>query len=181
MKNDRNSTRTWAIRAIAARFCSWRSAKSGTAPRLKGLSRRLFASDAGGPLVEFALVLPMMLIVVTGIFYLGIALALYLQLTNATEIGAQLLSVSRGQTTDPCNTTVTAIENAAPNLATGSLTFSYTIDGESYSGSTCTAGAAYMIQGASATVTATYPVHLGIYKQGWSTITLKAQTTELIQ
>lgn len=142
---------------------------------------RLLSEQDGGPLVEFAMVLPWMLLTLTGIFYLGVALTLYLQLTNATDIGARQLSISRGQTSDPCSTAATAIEAAAPNLSTSSLSFSYTIDGQAYTGTTCTAGAPYMIQGKSAVVQASYPVHLGIFLLGWSTVTLKAQTTELIQ
>lgn len=142
---------------------------------------RLVKDRDGSALIEFAMVLPMMMVVVTGIFFLGIALALYLQLTNATDIGARLLSVSRGQTTDPCSTASAAVEAAAPNLSTSSLSFSYTLDGQSYSGTTCTAGAAYLVQGTSAVLEVTYPVHLGIYGLGWSTITLQSQTTELVQ
>lgn len=151
---------------------------SGAARRLsKGFLRR----EEGGPLVEFALVLPMMMIVVTGIFFLGIALALYLQLTNATQVGAQLLSVSRGQTTDPCASVSAAVEAAAPNLKTSNLTFDYVLDGQAYSGTTCTAGAAYLVQGTSASLKVTYPVNIGIYGMGWGSIPLKSQTTELMQ
>jgi Flp pilus assembly protein TadG len=142
---------------------------------------RLAKGTEGGALVEFAMVLPMMLVIVTGIFFLGIALTLYLQLTNATDIGARLLSVSRGQTTDPCSTASAAVEAAAPNLSTSGLTFSYVLNGQSYSGTTCTAGAAFLVQGTSAQLKVTYPVHLGIYGLGWNTITLNAQTTELVQ
>ena len=127
------------------------------------------------------MVLPMMMLIITGIFYLGIALAMYLQLTNATDIAARLLSVSRGQTTDPCSTAVNSFYAAAPNLSHSNLTFNYVLDGQSYSGTTCTAGAAYLIQGTSAQMTVSYPVKLGIYGLGWSTITLKSQTTELTQ
>jgi len=166
------------------------------ANRLFAGSRRLFAAAAtaarkkstgllhcqeGGPLVEFAMVLPMMMLVVTGIFYLGITLCLYLQLTNATQVGAQLLSVSRGQTTDPCSSVSAAVEAAAPNLKTSNLTFAYSLDGQPYSGTTCSAGASYLVQGTSASLTVTYPVNVGIYGLGWGTIPLKSSTTELMQ
>jgi len=142
---------------------------------------RLLRDDDGGPLVEFAMVLPMMMVVMTGIFYLGIALTLYLQLTNATDIAARQLSISRGQTSDPCSTVSTAFAASAPNLSSSNLTYAYVINSINYSGTSCTGAAAEMIQGKSAQVTVQYPVHLGIYAVGWSTITLKAQTTELIQ
>jgi Flp pilus assembly protein TadG len=154
--------------------------KSGRAT-IGRLCAQLLNNEDGGPLVEFAMVLPMMLLVVTGIFYLGIALTLYLQLTNATDIGARQLSISRGQTSDPCATLSAAVEAAAPNLKASSLTFTYSIDSQPYSGTTCAGGAAYMIQGKPAQITVTYPVHLGIYGVGWSNLSLNAQTTELIQ
>ncbi len=143
--------------------------------------KRFLRNTEGGALVEFAMVLPMMMLIITGIFYLGIALAMYLQLTNATDISARLLSVSRGQTTDPCSTAANAFYAAAPNLSHSNLTFTYSLDGQGYSGTTCTAGAAYLVQGTSAQMTVQYPVHLGIYGLGWSAITLKSQTTELMQ
>jgi len=121
------------------------------------------------------------MVVMTGIFYLGIALTLYLQLTNATDIAARQLSISRGQTSDPCSTGSAAFTAAAPNLSTSNLTYAYSINGNGYSGTTCTGAAAQMINGKTLQMTVSYPVHLGIYAVGWSTITLKAQTTELIQ
>jgi Flp pilus assembly protein TadG len=175
------NARPRSLRAALAHLLAPRAFKGGFGSPVKRFGERLVRGEEGGPLVEFAMVLPMMLVIVTGIFYLGIALALYLQLTNATDIGARLLSVSRGQTTDPCATTVAAIEAAAPNLKTTALTFSYVLDGQAESGTTCTAGAAYLVQGTSASVTVTYPIQVGIYGLGWNTITLKSQTTELVQ
>ena len=153
----------------------------GACSSLLDAGARLLRDDDGGPLVEFAMVLPMMMVVMTGIFYLGIALTLYLQLTNATDIAARQLSISRGQTSDPCSTVSAAFAASAPNLSSSNLTYTYVINGNNYSGTSCTGAAAQMIQGKSAQVTVQYPVHLGIYAVGWSTITLKAQTTELIQ
>jgi Flp pilus assembly protein TadG len=181
-------TPTHAAGAACRRFLMTTMKRfSGRFPRFPGslpmgkTFARLAKTSEGGALVEFAMVLPMMMVVVTGIFFLGIALTLYLQLTNATDIGARLLSVSRGQTTDPCNTASVAVKAAAPNLSASGLTFTYVLDGQSYSGTTCTAGAAYLVQGTSAQLKVTYPVHLGIYGLGWNTITLNAQTTELVQ
>ena len=152
--------------------------------RARRRSRLLFAED-GGPLVEFAMVLPMMMAVMTGIFYLGIGLAQYIELTNATDIAARQISISRGVSSlaaDPCSTGTTYFEAAAPNLATSNLTFTYTINGTAHTGTSCTSLALTSAsQGENVEVQASYPVHLGIYGLGWSTVTLKAQTTEIIQ
>lgn len=66
-------------------------------------------------MVEMSLVLPIML-AVTCIFTLGIALNGDLVMTDAVSIGARYLAVGRSQMTDPCPTTVTAIERATPHL-----------------------------------------------------------------
>ena len=59
-------------------------------------------NQRGQSLLEFALALPILLLIVTGIATFGIALNTYLTLTNAVAQGGQFLSVSRGQTLDPC-------------------------------------------------------------------------------
>ena len=146
--------------------------------------RRLLCSEDGGPLVEFGMVLLIMMPLLTGIFYIAVSLAVYIQLTNGTDIAARQLSISRGTPggSDPCNTAVTALENASPSLNTSNLTFSYTIAGTAYSGTSCTAGALTSgSQGLNATVNVSYPVHIGIFGLGWNTVTLRSQTTEIIQ
>jgi Flp pilus assembly protein TadG len=156
-------------------------ARSGRARRRP----RLLTEEDGGPLVEFAMILPMMVMVMTGIFYLGVGLAQYIQLTNATDIAARQISISRGVSSlaaDPCSTGTTYFESAAPNLSTSDLTFTYIINGTSHTGTSCTSMALTSAsQGETATVQVSYPVHLGIYGAGWSTVTLKAQTSEIIQ
>ena len=78
----------------------------------------------GGSFVEFTLVMPVLLLTMTGMASFGFALHNDLMLTNAVNTGAQLLAISRGQTTDPCATAYTAIGGAAPSLKTDlSLTF----------------------------------------------------------
>ena len=104
-----------------------------------------------------------------------------LVLTNAVNTGAQLLAISRGQTADPCATAYTAIGGAAPSLKTG-LSLTFVINGSTYTATnTCTAGAANMVQGASAKVTATYPCSLVVFSMSFPTCSLLAQITEFIQ
>lgn len=136
--------------------------------------------ENGGSLIEFTLVMPVLLLVMTGMVSFGFALHNELLLTNAVSTGAQLLSFSRGQTTDPCSTTYSAITNAAPGLAS-SISVSYVINGASYSGSSCTAGASNMAQGANAQVTGSYPCVLAVFGQYYPSCTLRSQVTEFIQ
>ena len=147
---------------------------------------RLRSGSEGGALVEFALVLPMILTLTTGILIFGIALANYLNLTEGVSAGGRALAISRGQTLDPCNTSVTAIYAAAPNLTQSKYTFSFVLNGTTYTGTSCsststtTGAAGNLVQGGTAKVTATYPCNLTIYGKSYA-CTLTAQITELVQ
>jgi hypothetical protein len=122
------------------------------------------------------------MIVVTGQLAFGFALHNYLVLTNAVNAGAQLLSISRGQTTDPCATASAAINSDAIGFTTSNLSLTFVINGTTYTAvTTCTAGAANMVQGGSVRITGTYPCTLAIFAMNIPTCTLRSQTTEIIQ
>jgi len=118
----------------------------------------------------------------------GIALNNYLTLTNPVEVGGEVLAVSRGQTTDPCNLAAQAIYNATPVLNPASLSFTFTLNGNGYTGASCSSGstttgaAGNLVMGAPARVTATYPCNVSVYGFNFApTCTMTAQTTELVQ
>lgn len=136
--------------------------------------------ERGQSLIEFTLIVPLLLLITTGIIAFGIALHNDLVLTNAVNSGAQVLSMSRGQTTDPCATAYSAISGAAPSLTSG-MSLSFVINGTSYSSTTCTAAASGMVAGASAQVTATYPCVLPVSGQNFASCTLQSQVAEIIQ
>jgi Flp pilus assembly protein TadG len=151
-------------------------------------ARSSAAADEGGALVEMAVTLPVLLLIVTGIFTFGLALNNYLELTDAVGISARLLAISRGQTTDPCATTTAAFYKAAPYLKTTSLSFTFVLNGTSYTGASCssssttTGAAGNLVQGQAAQVTVTYPCNLAVYGKNYApSCTLTAQTTELVQ
>jgi Flp pilus assembly protein TadG len=139
-------------------------------------------SRRGQSLIEFTLVMPILLMTMTGMVSFGMTMRNYLVLTNAVNTGAQALSMSRGQTTDPCATATAAIESAAPNLTPANLSFTYVINGNTYTSTSCTAGAANMTQGGSLQVTVSYPCSFTmIYKTTFPACNLSSQTAELIQ
>lgn len=138
-------------------------------------------SRRGQAVTEFALVLPLLMMVVTGQLAFGFAMHNYLVLTNAVNVGTQLLAISRGQTTDPCSTATTAVNNAAFGLNSAHLSYTIIINGTTYTGTTCTGGVSHMVQGASVQVSATYPCTLTIFEMSLPSCTLGSQTTELIQ
>jgi Flp pilus assembly protein TadG len=155
-------------------------------------------SEDGQSLIEFALCLPPLLLLMTGVFAFGIAVANYVQLTNACSVGALQLSISRGSLAspyDPCATAVSTIQGAAPSLTASSMKFVVVLNGVSYPTSgtptanlSCTstsnnAGAAgNLVQNKPATVTVTYPCNLTVYKaNNFPSCTLTAQVSELVQ
>jgi hypothetical protein len=113
----------------------------------------------------------------------ALALNNYLQLTDSTRIGSQLLGISRLTTTDPCATVVAAVSSSASTLTPSSLTYYFVINGVAYNKVTsCTSATANMVQGASAQITVTYPCSLAVYGVNYvPNCLLTAQTTELIQ
>ncbi len=148
----------------------------------------LCQSEEGGSLVEFALVLPLLMLVLTGIITFGITLCNYIVLTEAVGVAARQLAISRGQTTDPCATTSAVVYAAAPTMTKASFTFSFTLNGTAYSGASCssastsTGAAGNLVQGAPAQVVVTYPCSLKVWGTNYaSSCTLTAQTTELVQ
>lgn len=148
--------------------------------RLIAVSSRA-GDERGTSVVELAVILPVLLAIVMGIFTFGVALNNSLMLTQAVGNGAQLLAISRGQTTDPCATAVAAVSSAAP-LLTQTITYTFVLNGTTYTGTSCTAGAANLLQGTQASVSATYPCNLTVYGVNYApSCSLKAQTSELVQ
>jgi len=126
-------------------------------------------------------VVPILLLISTGMLSFGLAMHNSLVLTNGVNIGAQTLAISRGQTTDPCATAYSAISNAAPSLM-GSLTYTFVINGTSYANkTTCAAGASNMVQGATAQITASYPCTFAIFGMSLPACSIQTETAELIQ
>src|SRR5665213_1540926 len=109
--------------------------------------RGRMGSRRGQSLVEFSFAMPILLITVTGMLSFGIAMHNFLTLTNGVNTGAQVMSMSRGQTSDPCASALTAIENAAPGLTAANISLTVVINGTSFASTSCTAGAADMSQG----------------------------------
>ena len=156
----------------------------------RGVRLRNNNEEEGQSLVEFAVCLPMLLLIVTAIITFGLAFSQYLQMTSAVSISARLLAVSRGNTTDPCAVTATAFSHAAPFLNPANMTFAIVLNtpGKTYPGPSCnspntsTGAAGDMVQGTPAQVTATYPCNLSVFGVNYvPNCHLRVQTTELMQ
>jgi Flp pilus assembly protein TadG len=142
---------------------------------------------SGTVAVEFALVGPVLLLAMIGMFVFGIALNNWVILTNATEAGALQLAISQGNTDNtPWTDTTNAIYNAAGNLipyVKANLTITITVNGTACtSDATCLALLPSSSAGQPATVQATYPCSLTVMKVNYApTCNLTVKTTERIQ
>jgi Flp pilus assembly protein TadG len=158
------------------------------------LGERLRAGNArGAAIIELALSLPLVLLILTGLFSFGVALNNYLMLTDAASIGGRTIAVSRGETTDPCKTASTAILGVAPLLNSTKFKMTLVLNGSTVysngtlpascsSSSTTTGAAGDLVQGGTAQVTITYPCQLEAFGVNYApTCTLTSQTTEVVQ
>lgn len=160
--------------------------------------------EEGSTLAEMALVLPVLLVVLTGVFSFGIILNQYLVLTNAVNNGARAFAMSAPSTDgnvsiedsgDACKYAATTIQNAAGNLTSSNI--SYTINYTTYLGNTSSSGTTTTYTGNNGTlpscstlkmyqldvvqVQATYPVTPVLYGWAAKTLSLTATTTEMVQ
>lgn len=154
--------------------------RAGWARRAAERVHTLVARDESGSAVaEMAfVVMPLMLLMVTGMVFFGIALNNDLALNNAVQAGSEQLALLRGNAADPCASTVTDVENAAPGLAASNLTFAINLGGTAY---TTSCNGVTLTSGETAALTVSYPVTINVFQFGSRTYTLSASTTELIQ
>ena len=145
-----------------------------------GVLRRSRRTE-GGALVEMAVSLPLLLIIMTGIFSVSVAMYQKLLLTEAVSAGGRYLAADRGVDLDPCAKTSTLIQNAAPTL-TGTFSFTYTLNGVVTSGTSCS-GTANLVAGKNAQINVTYPCSIMWYgtTSRFSGCTLGAMIVEQVQ
>ena len=160
-----------------------------TAAPLRGFAKRCYRrakKNDGGSLVEFMVTLPLILLIMTGIFSFSVALWQKITLSEAMSVGGRLLAVDRGDH-DPCATVTTAIYNAAPSLTQSNLTLTFQINGVNYGSNvkTCPGAASAantdMVSNGTATIWATYPISLTVYGSSFSNMSLGGRITEVIQ
>jgi Flp pilus assembly protein TadG len=137
-------------------------------------------NDHGVSAIEFAIISPVLLTILLGIFQFGSAMNDYLVLTNAAAKGALTIALGRG-TAAPYTTTISAITAAAPNLTPANITTTVTVNGTACSTDAgCTTS---LVAGVSAVVKTTYPCNLTVMGINYAPhgCTLKAQTAQMVQ
>ena len=118
--------------------------------------RRAPGNRDGGAAVEFALVLPILLFILTGIIQFGIALNNYLEVTDSARNGARTLAISRSVST-PWTNTRSAVTASAANLTSASITTTISIAGTACTSDATCQTALTANAGGSATVQVQYP------------------------
>ena len=157
-------------------------------PENGGRTHRRMRDDSGQALVEFAFLVPVLLIVLTGIFAFGMTFNNYTQMTEATATAARQLAISRGQYFDPCQKTAAVFTSAAPSLNPSLVSYTFNLNGNTYTGNSCnsastsTGAAGNLVQGQPASLTVTYPCSLVVYGKNLAPgCMLTTATTEVVQ
>jgi len=135
------------------------------------MSRQKITSERGQTMVEFALVAPVLLLILFAIIQFGVLYSSYVTLTDATRAGARKAAVSRLEST-PAAVAETAVRDSARNLE-----------------QTCTASTGLCVSvstpawkhGEKVTVEATYPYKIDLLGVVFREGRLKSTTTERIE
>jgi Flp pilus assembly protein TadG len=137
-------------------------------------------------MVEFAIVLPLLLLLVTGIIQFGLLFNRYLTLTDAARSGAQTLSLGRNtENTDPCDPAIAQTLSSASDvgLTSGQVTTSFSNPSADYcgTGSYPSETGGKEVQGDQATVTAAQPFTLAVFGLPLFNLNLSASASDAIQ
>lgn len=165
--------------ALLAAATSSADVRHGAGARLRG--------EDGQALVEFAIVVPLLLMLVTGIIQFGLVFNKYITLTDAARNGAQTLAIGRGLS-NPCDPAVlqTVNSGSATGLTSAQVTPSFSSGSDfcgsgtyTYNTSGNTNGTE--IQGDQATVTVTQTFNLGVFGVPFVPLTLSASASDAVQ
>jgi Flp pilus assembly protein TadG len=138
-------------------------------------SRRVSRED-GQAYVEFAFVLPLLILIVMGIIQFGVVFKDYIALTDATRVGARQAAVSRS-ITDPTQRVPLII--AKMNAAAGTLdTTKMTVVVTPWDPVNNVAG---WVASGDVTVRATYPLKVNLLGLVVFNSTINSRTTERVE
>ncbi len=139
----------------------------------------------GSALVEFAFVMPVLLLIFMGLAQFGILFYNYIMVTNAATIGARQLSISYADTT-PYTDTTTVVQNSA---TLSGLTITLAVGGTTCSTDTACATALKNANQAGqppnaaipASVTVSYACAIALMPTSWLNMTGVCPLTATIQ
>jgi Flp pilus assembly protein TadG len=122
-------------------------------------------NEQGQTMTEFALVLPILALILFAVIQFGIVFNNYVQLTDATRAGARKAAVSR-QTSDPVGTAVAAVRASAKDLKQSDLSVTVSSTWQPT---------------ADVSVTATYPYSISLLGMVVKSGRLSSTTTERVE
>jgi len=122
-------------------------------------------SQKGQSLTEFALALPILVLLLFAVIQFGITFNNYVTLTDATRAGARKAAVGR-QLTTPQSAVIQAVRNSATDLVQSNLNVTVTSTWQ---------------PGADVAVTATYPYSIKLLGLPLKSGSLKSTTTERVE
>jgi Flp pilus assembly protein TadG len=126
---------------------------------------RALKQEEGQTMTEFAIVLPILCLLLFGVIQFGILFNNYVTLTDATRAGARKAAVSR-QAADPQGNCITAVKNSAADLDQSKLAASCDSTWQPAS---------------DVVVTATYPYSINLLGLVLTSGNLKSTTTERVE
>jgi Flp pilus assembly protein TadG len=129
------------------------------------ISRRQLRDEKGQTMVEFALALPVLLLIMFAVIQFGIVYNDYVTLTDATRAGARKAAVSRHES-DPEGAAIAAVENSASGLDLADLDVAVSGSFE---------------HGEDVTVEATYPYEIDLLGIVVASGDLSSETTERVE
>ncbi len=138
--------------------------------------------EDGQALLEFALVLPVLLLILTAILQFGLVFNKYITLTDAVRSGARELALGRGLD-DPCDPAITQTVNSAVGTGLTSSEVTPTLT----SPDTCGTGAVGSYTGGSeaqgdqATVQASLPYTINVFGFKFKPFTLTASASDAVE
>jgi Flp pilus assembly protein TadG len=150
---------------------------------LRRAARRRLRREDGQSLVEFAIVLPVLLMIVTGIIQFGSLYNKYITLTDAARNGAQTLAIGRGLG-NPCGPAVTQTTNSASaiGLTSAQVTTSFSSIQDTCGTSPYTGvNSGNEVAGDQAIVTASQPATLNVFGVGFFSFNLSASASDAVQ
>jgi Flp pilus assembly protein TadG len=145
---------------------------AGARQQTKRLQRRAlpFQGAEGTALVEFAIVLPLLMTILTGGASFCMALYSFQQLGYAGSNAAQLLAAEEGLITDPCATVASTVTAGLPNWTPSKITYTVTITDSTGAAHTFgpTAGSSFSCTSGASEMAANEPVTVQVsYQYSW--------------
>jgi Flp pilus assembly protein TadG len=125
-------------------------------------------TDEGQAVVEFAVILPVLLLVLFAILQFGVLFNNYIQVTAAAREGARKAATSRTLGVAGAESAATAAKSAAPGLTTSNLGITYP-------------NSPTFVQGSDVKVQVTYPYSISIIGLVVSSGNLTASTTMRVE